>query len=162
MATADEFEALWIDSPERYQTLISALSSSAESVDFITEEGAGGVESDLPGRLAGVDPVESARVTGWPGMELSNSSGELRRYRATRPIWAALRSYPGFFDRRHTPRGDVVQFTEFGNVDVVFRLHSDVICYVTTHEGLVAALPGVAPPELTVYRPHADAPKGFR
>lgn len=158
-----EFESLCIDSRARFLALLDAMAKRADTVDFIvTDSGPPNAEGDFRERLQGTAPLERRQVRSWPGMESGSARGELFRYRAQPRLWRVLRTYSGFFDLQITPQGDRVDWTEFGNVDVVFRGRAGVIGYVTTHEGIVCVVPGVVPHELTQRPPAPFGRPWFR
>lgn len=141
MSTTDGegFEPVRLLNHEDYLAVLERLRPRAATIEFVLHPQEG--EQALADRLA--DWVIETRqgVPPRPGYAKPDPKATLLVVRAHREVFAVLRSYEGFFRLLPgTPgrgTGDRVEFTEFGNVDVVFLDQAGrIIFWTVTHEGL--------------------------
>lgn len=139
----EDFEQVVVRTHDDYAALLQRLRPHTASIEFAIHRHQ--PPNPLPELLA--DWVTETRlgVPARPGYAKPSPTSTLLTVRAHRDVFAALRSFEGFFRLSTDTRlGDRAEFTDFGNVDVAFRDRTGAIVFWTvTHEGLAFAHPDV-------------------
>lgn len=131
-----EFNDVVLHTPEEQLALLQELRPRMSTVEFVFHDGDAG--HPLVERLGGLAPERSVGVGARPGYQRSEPRAVLHRYAYDRSIIAALRDLGGLFIWVIHPRGDRVELTGLGTVDLsIYDTRGRLILYTVTHEGLI-------------------------
>lgn len=123
--------------PKDQLALLHDLRSRMAVLEFVFHDGDAG--HPLVDALSHLHPERSMDVGVRPGYRRSPAPGSvLHRYVYDRGIITALRDLGGLFTSVSHPRGDRVEWTRLGNVDLsAYDAIRRLFLYTVTHEGLV-------------------------
>lgn len=137
MTTWDDtgFQEAAAHSPKDQLGLLHQLRPRMSRLEFVFHDGDAG--HPLADELGGLSPERTEGVGPRPGYHRAEPRAVLHRYAYDRSIIAALRDLGGLFTLVTGPRGDRVELTDLGNVDLaVYDSSGRLLCYTITHEGL--------------------------
>lgn len=123
-------------SPEDQLALLQTLRPRMSSLEFVFHDGDAG--HPLAERLSHLHPERSEEVGVRPGYQRAAHGAVLHRYTYDRGIITALGDLGGLFTHVSHPRGDRVEWTRLGDVDLsAYDAAGRLFLYTVTHEGLV-------------------------
>ncbi|MBO1031251.1 hypothetical protein IPV09_07860 [Tessaracoccus sp. SD287] len=127
--------AIDTETPGQQLALLHSLRLRMAVVEMVFHDDAG---HPLTERLQYLAPDRFEGVSARPGYDRAEPRAVLHRYGYDRAIISALADLGGLFVLHRDPRGDRVDFTDLGNVDLSFYdATGNLFCYTVTHEGLV-------------------------
>ena len=127
-----------------YLALLDRIRPRTAALEFVVP----GAVSDVRGRLETADVPLLAQLKPFdpetregagprPGYPQADPTALTIRVRYDRGVFALLRRYSNLFAYLTSPRGDRVEFTEWGNVDLLcYDAAGRVVLATVTHEGL--------------------------
>lgn len=131
-----EFDDLVLHTPEEQLALLQELRPRMSTLEFVFHDGDAG--HALVERLRGLAPERIQGVGARPGYQRAEPRAVLHRYAYDRSIIAALRDLGGLFIWVLDPRGDRVDLTSLGTVDLaIYDARGRLFFYTVTHEGLI-------------------------
>ncbi|USQ75570.1 hypothetical protein [Ornithinimicrobium cryptoxanthini] len=123
-------------SPDDQLAVLHDLRPRMSVLEFVFHHGDTG--HSLAAALSGLGPERTVGVGPRPGYQRADPKAVLHRYAYDRSIIAALRDIGGLFTLVTSPRGDRVEWTELGDVDLaIYDRSGRLFLYTVTHEGLI-------------------------
>lgn len=130
------FDVVAAPSPDDQLAVLHDLRPRMSVLEFVFHDGDEG--HPLAAALRSLGPERTEGVGVRPGYQRAEPRAVLHRYAYDRSIIAALRDLGALFTHVSGPRGDSVEWSALGDVDLVARdKHGRLFLYTVTHEGLV-------------------------
>lgn len=131
-----EFDDVILHTPAEQLALLHELRPRMSTLEFVFHNGDAG--HPLVERLGGLAPERRLGVGARPGYQRAEPKAVIHRYAYDRSIIAALRDLGGLFSWVIHPRGDSVDWTALGDVDLAaYDSRGRLFLYTVTHEGLI-------------------------